>query len=429
MFWWWSLLFAVLSVLTFQPIDGLRANVMIPRASIRSIKMLSEVQESIHPLSLSFPELTHVLDGSGKAKAVWKSLRQGLDPLQDNLLSMKAKQLILNALSDQPLLQAVEVSQVVSDCGTRKLLLQLADGQEVESVLIPSTKYNRTTLCVSSQVGCDRGCAFCLTGKMGLVRNLTAVEIVSQVVHGLRVSRIESMPPLLNSKSFLVYFCDCVWMCCDDLPLCLVVFMGMGDAGRNLVNVRQAVECLVDPDRFSFSRNKVTVSTIGPSPNVFAELATMPACLAWSLHTPNDGLRKMLVPSTRHSMIELRDAIIHEMTTLRDKNHRTLMIACTLIKGINDSDDDAIALADFVQPMAASISRVMIDLIPYNDIRIERFDRPSRERINAFQKILTDRGLFCAVRLPRGDDHSAACGMLATKRRPRTRVAITTSNA
>lgn len=205
--------------------------------------------------------------------------------------------------------------------------------------------------------------------------------------------------------------------------------MGMGDAGRNLVNVRQAVECLVDPDRFSFSRSKVTVSTVGPSPDIFAELATIPASLAWSLHSPNDGLRKMLVPSTRHSMIELRDAIIHAMTTLRHKNHRTLMIACTLIKGINDSDDDAIALADFVQPMIDSISRVMIDLIPYNDIQIARFDRPSRDRINAFQKILTDRGLFCAVRLPRGDDHSAACGMLATKRRPRTRVTTSSTDA
>lgn len=203
MLWRWSLLYAVLVVVILhQQIDGFRAYGRI-HISIRSIKMLSEMRESIpviHPLSLSFPELTHALEGSGKAKAVWKSLRQGSDPLQDNLLSVKAKQLLLNALSDQPLIQAVDVSQVVSDCGTRKLLLKLTDGQEVESVLIPSTKYNRTTLCVSSQVGCDRGCAFCLTGKMGLVRNLTAVEIISQVVHGLRVSRMESMPPLLNSK-------------------------------------------------------------------------------------------------------------------------------------------------------------------------------------------------------------------------------------
>lgn len=199
--------------------------------------------------------------------------------------------------------------------------------------------------------------------------------------------------------------------------------MGMGDAGRNLANVRQAVECLVDPDRFSFSRGKVTVSTVGPSPSVFADLATLPAALAWSLHSPNDGLRKMLVRSTQHTTIELRDALMHAMTTVRHKNHRTLMIACTLIKGINDRDEDAVALADFVQPMQHSnISRVMIDLIPYNDIQVIGFDRPTRERINAFQKVLTDRGLFCAVRLPRGDDHSAACGMLATKRRPRTMV-------
>lgn len=210
----WSLLIA----LVVEQVVGLRAFLPLSRTRIGSTKLFSTTIErdtiTKHPLCLSFPELTHTMQGSGKAKAVWKSLRQGIDPLQGDLLTIKGKQLLLNALADQPLLQATEVSQVVSDCGTRKLLLRLTDGQEVESVLIPSTKYSRTTLCVSSQVGCDRGCAFCLTGKMGLVRNLTAVEIVSQVVHGLRVSRAESMPPLCNSKTTISLLCHSYTMGC-----------------------------------------------------------------------------------------------------------------------------------------------------------------------------------------------------------------------
>lgn len=173
--------------------------------------------------------------------ALWRSRNKTLD---------KAKQILRKhalsarpARSCSPLFATEIVKQTVSDCGTRKLLQTLDDGQAVESVLIPSHKFDRTTLCVSTQVGCDRGCAFCLTGKMGLVRSLTAEEIISQVFRGLQVSTENNMPPMTN-----------------------VVFMGMGDAGRNIANVREAVECMVDRQRLGMAAGKITVSTVGPHP-------------------------------------------------------------------------------------------------------------------------------------------------------------------
>lgn len=206
--------------------------------------------------------------------------------------------------------------------------------------------------------------------------------------------------------------------------MCVVVFMGMGDAGRNIVNVKQAVECLVDGSRFSFGQSKVTVSTVGPSPEVFDVLATLPASIAWSLHSPNDEIRKQLVPSTKHTTLQLRDALLTALQTHRVLKKRTIMIAFTLIEGINDRDEDAIAIADFVRPMFEIAPKIAIDLIPYNDIHTHNFRRPSRERINEFQHILIQRGFFCSVRVTRGDDESAACGMLATKKRPTKQGAI-----
>lgn len=355
-----------------------------------------------HPLSLSFPELTEVLGGSGKARTFWQRLRQGRDPLEvsDSLeeggLSNKVKEKINTMLLSHTKsnLLSVEISEeTLSPCGTRKLLVQLPDKLQIESVLIPAHKYDRTTLCISTQVGCDRGCLFCLTGTMGIVRNLTSDEIISQVLRGLEVSLREGMPAMTN-----------------------IVFMGMGDAGRNIIEVNEAVQCLTDRDRLSFAQSKVTISTVGPSPEVFFELAKMPATLAWSLHSPDDIIRRKLVPSTRHSTIALRDGLLQALQTRPSMRTRTIMIALTLIDGINDSEEDARKLADFVLPMLSIAPKIALDLIPYNDNDLHGFKRPSNDSIHAFQEVLRKRGLFCTVRITRGDEESSACGMLATKR-------------
>ena len=145
-------------------------------------KLSSTTSKSI--LSIPFDELSVLLGGTGRAKILWDSLKQGENPLSLPIgqgLSEKVRATIPTILGDQPLISTEISEETISDCGTRKFLQKLTDGLSVESVLIPALKFGRTTLCVSTQIGCDRGCAFCLTGKMGLIRNLTSSEIVSQV--------------------------------------------------------------------------------------------------------------------------------------------------------------------------------------------------------------------------------------------------------
>lgn len=340
-------------------------------------------------------ELAIRIGGSGKAKSIWSFLRRGADPLVHSTkeeISDKCRDSFLDIIDGSSFVASEVTTETKSDCGTTKFLQRLADGQLIESVLIPALKYGRTTLCVSTQIGCDRGCVFCATGKMGLIRNVTADEILSQVYHGLRIVNRDNMPPMNN-----------------------IVFMGMGDAGRNPEAVEVAVESLIDTERFGMSKNKITVSTVGPSPEMFETIAKIPCTLAWSLHAADDGLRKLLVPSTKHTTVELRDGLAKALLQ-RPLRMRTIMIAATLVSGINDSDQDAKDLADFVRPLLAISPKIALDLIPYNDIHIPEFKRPSRERINDFQRILRTEGYFCSVRVTRGDDESAACGMLATKR-------------
>lgn len=370
----------------------------------------------IHPLSLPFDRLTQQIGGSGKAKLIWEKLRLGINPMEDepplvchnsgntinysgnsnSLLSGKAKKQLQLLLGDRSLIPNKVVQETLSNCGTRKLLVELeSDKKTIESVLIPSVKYDRTTLCVSTQIGCDRGCAFCATGKMGLVRNLTSDEIIGQVVRGLEISRKYKMPPMTN-----------------------VVFMGMGDAGRNMDAVGEAVNCLTDRDRMSMAKAKITISSVGPSPEAFSTLAAMPGTLAWSLHSPDDKIRKVLVPSTKHTTVELRDGLLKALATREAIRTRTIMIALTLIDGINDSLEDAQKLVDFIKPMQEICPKIALDLIPYNDIDVYGFNRPSKEKVNAFQNHLRGEGLFCSVRVTRGDSESSACGMLATSRKP-----------
>jgi len=199
-------------------------------------------------------------------------------------------------------------------------------------------------------------------------------------------------------------------------PLHNVVFMGMGDSGRNMVEVGRAVRALADRDRMSMAQAKLTISTVGPSPEAFMTLAEMPGALAWSLHSADNAIRRKLVPSTRHTVEELRDGFLLALASRPSLRTRTVMVALTLIDGVNDSLEDADKLVHFVRPMFAVAPKVMIDLIPYNDISVPSFRRPSVDRVNSFQRHLRDQGIYCSVRVTRGDEEYAACGMLATKR-------------
>lgn len=202
--------------------------------------------------------------------------------------------------------------------------------------------------------------------------------------------------------------------------------MGMGDAGRNMAAVGTAVECMTDRQRMEMAPAKITLSTVGPSPEAFMTLARMPGTLAWSLHSPDDKIRKFLVPSTRYSAVELREGLLKALASRPIIRSRTIMIALTLIDQVNDSTEDALKLAEFVQPMFEIAPKIALDLIPYNDNKLHGFKRPNRERVLAFQRVLREKGFFCSVRVTRGDEESAACGMLATERKKKQSTLNTT---
>ena len=228
---------------------------------------------------------------------------------------------------------------------------------------------------------------------MGIIRSLTGSEIISQVVQSVALASAAGMSPCRN-----------------------VVFMGMGDAGMNLPGVSEATRALSDPGRMALSASRVTVSTVGPSPEAFMSLAGLPCSLAWSLHSPRDHVRNLLVPSTRHTTEELREGLVEALKSRENVRTRAIMIACTLLKGVNDGDGDADELAEFIKPIVEVARKVVIDVIPYNDIGFGGLEPPEEEDVRRFTRRLKDRGCFVAVRKSRGEEDNSACGMLATER-------------
>lgn len=344
--------------------------------------------------------LAESLGGTGRADAVWSVLREGGDPFAEGApLSARTATLLHERLAPPVGELALTVS---SRCGTTKLLLRLADGHAIEAVLIPQDRHPQgapaakarafSTLCVSSQVGCGRACAFCATGTMGLLRSLSADEILLQVHAAVRVARECGLPPVRN-----------------------VVFMGMGEPGDNLGGVSEALSALVNPRGFGLFKRHVCVSTVGTSPSTIRALKPLPARLAWSVHAANDVLRRRLVPTTRHTMTELRDAFGETLAARGTTDH--LMVECTLIDGVNDTPEAADELAELLAPLPG---RTRVNLIPYNPNKglgaYGRTFRPAHAKtVAAFQRRIMDSGTICTVRTTRGDADAAACGQLAAR--------------
>lgn len=343
-------------------------------------------------LGLAPSELVTRLDGPGRARAIYAELRAGRDPFTSPELADGARARLARAASDDGL--PVKAAHRAGD-GTTKLFLGLDDGLAVEAVLIPEP--SRTTLCVSTQVGCARGCTFCLTATMKLVRSLRAGEISAQVVAGLRVARDAALPVLRN-----------------------VVFMGMGEPLDNLDAVRASLAVITGSGLgLGIGWGHVTVSTVAPSPRMVLAAEDLPAHLAWSLHAANDALRAKLVPTTRHGVAELRDAFA-EVLARRGKRE-PLFVELTLLDGINDRDEDAQAV---VELFAGFDHEVRLNLLPMNPIDDgvlgpdARAQRPSSpERVRTFEQHLRDAGFFTKVRRPRGIEERAACGQLAVEAR------------
>jgi 23S rRNA (adenine2503-C2)-methyltransferase len=269
----------------------------------------------------------------------------------------------------------------ISEDGTEKFLLALQDGRHVESVFIPRTPHD--TFCVSTQVGCAMGCAFCLTATMGLVRNLTAGEIVGQVralagALDLRESRFN------------------------------IVFMGMGEPLHNYDATMAAVRILADDKGFAVHPRRITVSTVGLVPAIerLAGEDVMPR-LAVSLHAPTDAQRVALVPVNRKYPIA---EIIEACRRFPPARRGRITFEYVLLAGVNDSPADARELAALLHGL-----HVKVNLIPLNPAAGIPFERPSDERIDAFGRTLSERGVTVMVRKSRGRDIRAACGQLAVE--------------
>nr|PZN88871.1 MAG: 23S rRNA (adenine(2503)-C(2))-methyltransferase RlmN [Acidobacteriota bacterium] len=262
--------------------------------------------------------------------------------------------------------------------GTTKFLLRLADDRRIESVYIPDTPAQ--TFCISTQVGCAMGCAFCLTGKMGLVRNLTAGEIVGQV-------RVLAHHTGLAGIAFNI------------------VLMGMGEPLHNYDATMQALRILADPRGLGVHPRRVTLSTVGLIP-ALERLATEPLMpnLAISLHATTDPARTALVPLNRRYDLE---ALLDACRRFPVRRRARITFEYVLLAGVNDTPDDARRLVRLLDGI-----RAKVNLLPLNEAPGIPFRRPDDARVNAFAKILADKGVRVLVRRSRGRDIRAACGQL-----------------
>ena len=292
------------------------------------------------------------------------------------------------------------VSKQVSTDGTRKYLVRIAGGHEVETVYIPES--DRGTLCISSQVGCTLTCSFCHTGTQKLVRNLTAGEIIGQVMLA-RDDLGEWPAPGRNPAT-------------SARLLSNIVLMGMGEPLYNFENVRDAMNIAMDPEGIQLSRRRITLSTSGVVPEIARTAKEIGCLLAVSFHATTDEIRDKLVPINKRWNIEaLLDA-------LRDypkaSNSERITFEYVMLKGINDSDADAHRLVELIKGIPAKVN-----LIPFNPWPGAPYERSSNNRINAFSEIVYQAGYASPVRKPRGEDIFAACGQLksATERARKSR--------
>jgi 23S rRNA (adenine2503-C2)-methyltransferase len=303
---------------------------------------------------------------------LFKRLARGFD--QMHTLPRSARRLLEESASISSLRL---LSTVVSEDTTRKYLFELADGQTIETVLIPERDH--LTLCVSSQVGCAMGCRFCLTGSQGLIRNLEPSEIIDQAIEVART--LEDSTRLTN-----------------------IVLMGMGEPLANYDHVIRAVKNIISTDGLDFSHRRVTLSTCGIVPKIIRLGKDLTVNLAVSLNAADDETRSFLMPVNKtHPLGELLTAC----RAFPLPNRRMITFEYILINGINDSDRDALRLCGILSGI-----RAKINLIAFNAHPGSRMAPPPMDRVLSFQKVLIDHNYTAVIRKSKGRDILAACGQL-----------------
>ena len=296
-----------------------------------------------------------------------KSLREQLEVLAE----IKAPEVVLDELSND---------------GTRKWVLKLDDGNQVETVYIPES--DRGTLCVSSQVGCALDCSFCSTGRRGFNRNLTTAEIIAQVWIASRLVEDEKKPGRKVTN---------------------VVLMGMGEPLLNFDNVVKAVHIMMDDFAYGLSKRRVTVSTAGVVPAMDKLGDVLDSRLAVSLHATNNELRDQLVPINKKYPLEELIPACHRF--IEKQNTRTrITFEYVMLDGVNDTDQHARELIKLLKGIPT-----LMNLIPFNPFKGSGYKTSSRKQVDRFSDILMKSGMTTVVRRTRGDDIDAACGQLVGK--------------
>jgi 23S rRNA (adenine2503-C2)-methyltransferase len=317
------------------------------------------------------------------------------------------------------------ISDGVSADGTRKWLLDVGQGNAVETVFIPES--TRGTLCISTQAGCALACRFCSTGKQGFSRNLTVAEIVGQLWIANRALRaapdggLDTDRPADGENAGRYERAACAepaygyeHVASGERAVSNVVLMGMGEPLLNLANVVPALRLMLDDNAYGLSRRRVTVSTSGIVPMIDALAEQCPVALAVSLHAPNDELRDRLMPINRK--YPLRELMAACGRYLKKAPRDFITFEYVMLEGVNDGEAHArqlIALAGAVP--------CKINLIPFNPFPNSGFVRSPREAIRRFNERLNAAGIVTTTRRTRGEDIDAACGQLAGRVRERTR--------
>jgi 23S rRNA (adenine2503-C2)-methyltransferase len=342
------------------------------------------VLRSIFDLSLE--ELGDTLGAWGeppyRARQVWQGVYRRLahDPAALTDLPEALRSHLTEAFAFQSM--AVKATTRSQDGGTEKYLLALSDGLTIEAVLMRYER--RRTACISTQAGCAMGCVFCATGQMGFHRNLTAGEIVEQAV--LIARRLGGAGERLSN----------------------IVLMGMGEPFHNYAATMEAISRLNDSRGFNFGARRFTISTAGLVPMIERFTAESSQInLAISLHAATDELRSRLLPiNRRYPLPDLMSACREYV----DRTGRRISFEWALIEGLNDTLEQAEALAGLLEGLNCHVN-----LIPLNPTRKYAGEPTSRERAAAFRSVLAQRGIACTIRVRRGVDIQAGCGQLATE--------------
>ncbi len=354
---------------------------------------MSEITKKNHLTALALNELVEFVASIGepqyRAKQIFKQIHErrllNFDEMTDLPKNLREK---LNESATATTLK-VE-SRYVSTDGTRRFLMKTHDNFPVEAVFIPTE--SRDTICFSSQSGCPLKCDFCLTAKLGLLRNLTVGEIIEQIIVVLNdVYGVGTETPHGTN----------------------LVGMGAGEPFLNFENLIKSLEIMSEKDGLFIVPNRVTISTAGIVPKIyeFAKLEKRPH-LAISLSAPNDELRNKLMPiNKRWNIEELLKAAQEFQKSLRKGERFTFEYV--LLGGVNDSEKDAIDLANLLKNY--DLRKVKINLIAHNSAEPLEYQPPNREQIQTFKEILESKGVSAYLRTPRGRDIYAACGQLAAK--------------